>query len=117
MQDIEDAEKLALLNAELDNLKDKLSKSAESEKKIMELENQLKLAKSKSEEQASVNVNMLSMLKPNHIDDFGFKTSTWQYNLFNIKKIQTQPRILHIECANSKENTQFDTGFYSDLLS
>eukprot|EP00268_Persea_americana_P054219 TRINITY_DN618_c1_g1_i4.p1 TRINITY_DN618_c1_g1~~TRINITY_DN618_c1_g1_i4.p1 ORF type:complete len:1434 (-),score=474.80 TRINITY_DN618_c1_g1_i4:1760-6061(-) len=51
-KDIEDAEKLALLNAELDNLKDKLSESAESEKKIMELENQLKLAKSKSEEQA-----------------------------------------------------------------
>ncbi|XP_077244552.1 uncharacterized protein LOC143884707 [Tasmannia lanceolata] len=48
---IEEGRKFALVNEELDNLKNKLSQTVELENKVVELENKLKLAHTKSEDQ------------------------------------------------------------------
>ncbi|XP_077253344.1 early endosome antigen isoform X2 [Tasmannia lanceolata] len=50
-QGIEEERKLALVNVELDDLKNKLSQTVEVEKKMAELENKLKSVNTKSEEQ------------------------------------------------------------------
>lgn len=58
----EEREKLALVNTELNKLTQNLSKSAEMEMKVQDLEQKLQVAYSKSDEQASRKKHEISLV-------------------------------------------------------